>query len=46
MWLWQLKARVDLENFTPLQQLSLFGNGRAYWLFLDKAAVHVNKNMW
>ena len=24
-----LKARVDLENFTPLQQLSLFGNGQS-----------------
>ena len=24
-----LKARVDPENFTTLQQLSLFGNGRS-----------------
>ena len=24
-----LKARDDIENCTPLQQLSLFGNGRA-----------------
>jgi hypothetical protein len=32
-----LKARDDLENRTPLQQLSLFGNGRANWSFLDKA---------
>jgi hypothetical protein len=41
-----LKARDDIEKCTPLQQLSLFGNGRANWSFLDKAAVHVNNNMW
>ena len=40
-----LKARVDLEHFTPLPQLSLFGNGRGLLIIFDKAVVHVNKNM-
>ena len=40
-----LKVKGDLDNCTPLLQLSLFGNGWAKRLFLDKAAVHVNNNM-